>query len=68
MKIGDIVRFSDIFVTTDMCQVPDIKVVMIIDGPNEVGNIKVLLPTGETQWIHCSDVEYMQKGKMYLRD
>lgn len=68
MKIGDIVRFSDVFVTTDMCQVPDTKVVMIIEGPNEVGNIKVLLPTGEAKWVHCSDVEYSTSDKRYLHD
>ena len=43
MKVGDLVRLIDTFVTVDFINVPETKIVMIIEGPNEVGNIKVLL-------------------------
>jgi hypothetical protein len=67
MKIGDVVKLTEEFVTTDFCHVGEEHTVMIIDGPNEVGNIKVLLPTGSTRWLHRSAVKcYRDKG-VYLK-
>ena len=69
MKVGDLVRLVDTFVTVDFINVPETKIVMIIEGPNEVGNIKVLLPSAKTRWVHCSDVEYFRKNhRGYLKE
>ena len=67
MNIGDVVILTQVFVTVDMCDIPEARTVMIISGPNEAGNIKVLLPSGDTRWVHCSSVEYPGKQKMYLK-
>ncbi len=69
MKVGDLVRLVDTFITVDFVNVPETKIVMIIEGPNEVGNIKVLLPSAKTRWVHCSDVEYFRKNtRSYLKE
>tara|TARA_R100000005_G_C4860289_1_gene122080 strand:- start:115 stop:291 length:177 start_codon:yes stop_codon:yes gene_type:complete len=44
------------------------KVAMIVEGPNEVGNIKLLLSNGEVTWRHCSEVEYMPKERRYFQE
>ena len=62
MKVGDLVRLIDTFTTVDFVNVPNEKIVMIIEGPNEVGNVKVLLPNAKTKWVHCSDVEYYTRN------
>jgi len=69
MKVGDLVRLIDIFTTVDFVNMPNEKIVMIIEGPNEVGNIKVLLPNAKTKWVHCSDVEYYTRNtRSYLKE
>ena len=69
MNIGDIVRLTDSFVTVDFINIPETKIVMIIEGPNEAGNIRVLLPDAKTKWVHCSDVEYFKKNiRSYLKE
>ena len=69
MKVGDLVRLIDVFTTVDFVNIPNEKIVMIIEGPNEVGNIKVLLPNAKTKWVHCSDVEYYTRNtRSYLKE
>ena len=68
MKVGDIVRLTEQFITVDHCYVGDYKTVMIVEGPNEVGNIRVLLPDASTRWVHCSDVEYFIHTRRYLKE
>ena len=69
MKVGDLVRLIDTFTTVDFVNMPNEKIVMIIEGPNEVGNIKVLLPNANTRWVHCSDVEYYTRNtRSYLKE
>ena len=69
MKVGDLVRLIDTFTTVDFVNTPNEKIVMIIEGPNEVGNIKVLLPNAKTKWVHCSDVEYYTRNtRSYLKE
>ena len=69
MKVGDFVRLIYIFTTVDFVNMPNEKIVMIIEGPNEVGNIKVLLPNAKTKWVHCSDVEYYTRNtRRYLKE
>jgi hypothetical protein len=68
MKVGDLVRYKGD------------KIVMIAEGPNEVGsirillpdgttswigNIRILLPDGTTNWVHTSDVRLMPKVEAY---
>ena len=68
MKVGDIVRLTEQFITVDHCYVGEYKTVMIVEGPNEVGNIRVLLPNASTRWVHCSDVEYLTQTRRYLKE
>jgi hypothetical protein len=68
MKVGDLVKLLDTFITVDFVQMPQKKIAMIIEGPNEVGNVKVLLPDASTRWVHCSDLEYFPRDvKGYLK-
>lgn len=67
MKIGDVVKLTEEFITADFCYVGEEHTVMIIDGPNEVGNVKVLLPTGSTRWLHCSEVKHYAEKGVYLK-
>ena len=67
MRVGDIVELTEEFVTVDFCHFGDSKVVMIIEAPNEVGNIRVLLPSGSIRWVHCSDISYPVKRRSYLK-
>ena len=69
MKVGDLVKLIDVFTTVDFVNIPNEKVVMIIEGPNEAGNIKVLLPSAKIKWVHCSDVEYFTRNvRSYLKE
>lgn len=69
MKTGDLVKLLDSFMTVDFVEMPSTKIVMIIEGPNDVGNIKVLLPNAKTKWVHCSDVEYVKNSlRNYLKE
>ena len=73
MKIGDLVKIKEkftahgsyMFVGGDYIAE---HIAMIIEGPNEVGKIKLLLSTGETTWKHAAEVEYLPKGKGYLKE
>ncbi len=69
MKVGDLVRIT---YTTESeksrHEGDDNKIAMIIEGPNEVGKIKILLSSGAAFWKHVSEVEYMPKDKRYLHD
>ena len=68
MKVGDLVRVTYITETEKSRHVDDdIKVAMIIEGPNEAGKIKVLLSNGMAFWKHCSEVRYMPKDSGYLK-
>ena len=69
MKVGDLVKLIDTFVTVDFINVPEVKIAMIIEGPNDVGNIKVLLTNGKAKWVHCSDVQYFPRNdRNYLKE
>ena len=56
MKVGDLVRYKNEMI------------VMIAEGPNEVGSIRILLPDGTTSWVHTSDVRLMPKVEGYLKE
>jgi len=68
MKVGDLVRITYITETEKSRHVgDDTKIAMIIEGPNEVGKIKLLLSSGLAFWKHASEVEYMPKDSGYLK-
>ena len=68
MKVGDLVKLLDTFVTVDFVHLPEKKIAMIVEGPNEAGNVKVLLPNASTRWVHCSDLEYFPRDtERYLK-
>ena len=61
MKVGDLVKITyDTEYERIRYAADEKKIAMIIEGPNEVGKIKILLSSGE--------VEYMPKDKRYLHD
>ncbi len=69
MNIGDIVRIA--YVTSierDRYLGDESKIAMIVEGPNEVGKIRVLLSNGKTLWKHTSEVEYMPRDLNYLKE
>lgn len=68
MKVGDLVRIT-YSATLERSKLSDdeSKIAMIIEGPNEVGKIKVLLSNGMAFWKHTSEVEYMPKESRYLK-
>ena len=68
MNIGDLVKIT-YAATLERSKLSDdeSKIAMIIEGPNEVGKIKVLLSNGMAFWKHTSEVEYMPKESRYLK-
>lgn len=70
MKVGDLVKYSESYMTVDFCPQPREKIAMIVEGPNEVGNIRILLSNGKSTWVHCSDVSYFPKDtiRSYLKE
>ena len=69
MKVGDLVKYSDSYTTVDYTPIPTERIAMIVEGPNEVGNIRILLSNGKSTWVHCSDVSYLPKEiiRSYLK-
>jgi hypothetical protein len=69
MKVGDLVKIRMKSTGHGFYEEEDTqKIAMIIDGPNEVGNIKLLLSTGDVAWRHSAEVEYFPRDKRYLHD
>ena len=67
MKVGDLVKIRDIFTAHGLYESEESKIAMIIEGPNEVGKIKLLLPSGEIVWRHSAEVEYLPKQRQYFK-
>ena len=67
MKVGDLVKVRSLFTAHGSYELDNDVVCMIVEGPNEVGKIRVLLSTGEKMWLHSEEVEYMPKERRYLR-
>ena len=67
MKIGDLVKIRNTFTAHGSYESEESKIAMIIDGPNEVSKIKLLLATGDIVWRHTGEVEYMPREKNYLK-
>ena len=69
MKVGDLVKITyDTEYERSRYAEDEKKIAMIIEGPNEVGKIKILLSSGLAFWKHVSEVEYMPKDRRYLHD
>ena len=70
MKVGDLVKYEEPYMTVDLYPVPRERIAMIVEGPNEVGNIRILLSNGKATWVHCSDVSYFQQQttRSYLKE
>jgi hypothetical protein len=69
MKVGDLVKITyDTKYERNKYSEDENKIAMIIEGPNEVGKIKVLLSSGVTFWKHTSEVAYMPRNLSYLKE
>ena len=70
MKVGDLVKYTESYMTVDLCPMPRERIAMIVEGPNEVGNVRILLSNGHATWVHCSDVSYLSKktARNYLKE
>ena len=68
MRVGDLVKYIESYTTVDLYASPKERIAMIVEGPNEVGNVRILLPNGKSAWVHCSDVSYMPKERSYLKE
>ncbi len=68
MNIGDLVKVKDIFTSHGLYELEEGRVAMILDGPNEVGKIKLLLSNGDVVWRHSAEVEYLPRTGGYLKE
>ena len=68
MRVGDLVKYTESYMTVDLYPVPQERIAMIVEGPNEVGNVRILLPNGKSAWVHCSDVSYLSRERSYLKE
>ena len=66
MKVGDLIKIKDTFTSHGIYEGEDYKIGMIIEGPNEVGKIRILFSSGDRMWLHSGDIEYMP-SKGYLK-
>lgn len=67
MKAGDLVRVKIKLTAHGLYEEENAKIAMIIEGPNEVGKVKLLFSDGSANWRHSAEVEYMPKGGNYLK-
>jgi len=67
MKVGDLIKIKDIFTSHGIYEGSEYVIGMIIDGPNEVGKVRVLLSSGKRIWLHTGEVEYVPKDRRYLK-
>lgn len=68
MKVGDLVAIKSLFTAHGSYELGEQVIGMIVDGPNEVGKIRVLLSSGNKMWLHSEEVEYMPKEGRYLKE
>ena len=64
MKIGDLVRVPHTYTSHEVCEG---RIAMIVEGPNEVGKVRLLLSDGSSIWRHSTEVEYLPKEGVYLK-
>ena len=68
MKVGDLVKFKNLFTSHGIYEGEKYKIGMIIEEPNEVAKIRVLLSNGDRIWVHCAEIEYIGKHNRYLKE
>lgn len=68
MKIGDLVKIRDVVTAHGSYESEESRIAMIVEGPNEVGKIKILLSNGDIIWCHTGEVEYMPKERRYFQE
>ena len=68
MKIGDLISISTAFTAHGSYDLQEQKIGMIVEGPNEVGKIRVLMSSGQKLWLHCAEVEILPKNRRYLKE
>ncbi len=67
MTVGDLIRVKDIFTSHGIYEGENYKIGMIIEGPNEVGKVRILFSSGERKWLHSAEVEYVPR-RSYLKE
>ena len=67
MKVGDLVSIRRLITSHGGYDLPEGRIGMIVEGPNEAGKIRVLLSTGQKMWLHSAEVEYLPKERRYLK-
>ena len=67
MKIGDLVLIRRLLTSHGGYDLPEERIAMIVEGPNDAGKIRVLLSSGQKMWLHCAEVEYLPKERRYLK-
>ena len=67
MTVGDLVKIKISFTPRYLREEREDRIAMIVEGPNEVGNIRLLLSDGSSVWRHSAEVEYLPKAKGYLK-
>ena len=67
MKIGDLVRVNLKITGHGSFEETETKIAMIVEGPNEVGNVRLLLPDATSVWRHSAEVEYLPREGVYLK-
>lgn len=68
MRVGDLVKIKDIFTAHGLYESEECRVAMIIEGPNEVSKIKLLLSNGDIIWCHTGEVQYLPKERKYFQE
>ena len=68
MKVGDLVTIKNLFTAHGVYELPEEKIAMIVEGPNEVGKIRVLLSDGQKMWIHSAETNLLKKERRYLKE
>ena len=68
MKVGDLVKMKRVHTGHGSYELGSDAVALIVEGPNEVGKIKVLFTDGWIIWLHSSEIEYVPKERIYLRE
>ena len=68
MKVGDLVRVRDVITAHGSYESEESKIAMIVEGPNDIGKIKLLLSSGEVVWKHSAEVEYFPRRRSYLKE
>lgn len=68
MNVGDLVRVKIMFTAHGVYEEIESKIAMIIEGPNDVGKVKLLFPDGRIAWRFSAELDYLPRKKEYLKE